>query len=53
MNNRGKALTSLELLKNRLIYLSTLFKEHEGHALLRAKINDAWKTIYEVFRPKS
>ncbi len=47
MNNRGKALTSLELLKNRLIYLSTLFKEHEGHALLRSKINDAWKTIYK------
>jgi hypothetical protein len=47
MNNRGKALTSLELLKNRLIYLSTLFKEHEGHAVLRAKINDAWKTMYE------
>lgn len=47
MNNRGKPLTSLELLKNRLIYLSTLFKEHEGHAVLRAKINNAWKTIYE------
>jgi uncharacterized protein with ParB-like and HNH nuclease domain len=47
MNNRGKPLTSLELLKNRLIYLSTLFKEHEGHEVLRAKINNAWKTIYE------
>ena len=47
MNNRGKPLTSLELLKNRLIYLSTLFKEHEGHAVLRTKINNAWKTIYE------
>ncbi|WP_163931402.1 DUF262 domain-containing protein [Paraferrimonas sp. SM1919] len=47
MNNRGKPLTSLELLKNRLIYLSTLFKEQEGHELLRTKINNAWKTIYE------
>jgi len=46
MNNRGKPLTSLELLKNRLIYLSTLFPEHTGHEVLRAKINDAWKTIY-------
>jgi uncharacterized protein with ParB-like and HNH nuclease domain len=47
MNNRGKPLTSLELLKNRLIYLSTLFKDHEGHEVLRTKINHAWKTIYE------
>lgn len=47
MNNRGKPLTSLEILKNRLIYLSTLFKEHEGHEILRSKINNAWKTIYE------
>ena len=47
MNNRGKPLTSLELLKNRLIYLSTLFNEHEGRELLRTKINNAWKTIYE------
>ena len=47
MNNRGKPLSSLELLKNRLIYLSTLFKEHKGKELLRTKINDAWKTIYE------
>jgi Protein of unknown function DUF262/Protein of unknown function (DUF1524) len=47
MNNRGKPLTSLELLKNRLIYLSTLFKDHSGREVLRAKINNAWKTIYE------
>ena len=45
MNNRGKTLTNLEKLKNRLIYLSTLF---EGHSdALRKNINDAWKTIYE------
>ncbi|HDY7661995.1 TPA: DUF262 domain-containing protein [Vibrio vulnificus] len=47
MNNRGKPLTSLELLKNRLIYLSTLFHDHAGHDVLRRKINNAWKTMYE------
>ena len=47
MNNRGKPLTSLELLKNRLIYLSTLFKENTGKEKLRSNINDAWKTMYE------
>ncbi len=47
MNNRGKPLSSLELLKNRLIYLSTLFHDNEGHQVLRTKINDSWKTIYE------
>jgi uncharacterized protein with ParB-like and HNH nuclease domain len=46
MNNRGKPLTSLELLKNRLIYLSTLFKDNDGRGQLRANINDAWKTMY-------
>ncbi|MFT7292878.1 MAG: hypothetical protein ACI87Q_000724 [Pseudohongiellaceae bacterium] len=47
MNNRGKPLTSLELLKNRLIYLSTLFKGNDGREQLRTNINDAWKTMYE------
>jgi uncharacterized protein with ParB-like and HNH nuclease domain len=47
MNNRGKPLTSLELLKNRLIYLSTLYHNHDGHEVLRSKINSAWKTMYE------
>lgn len=47
MNNRGKPLTSLELLKNRLIYLSTLFKTNDGREQLRININDAWKTMYE------
>lgn len=47
MNNRGKPLTSLELLKNRLIYLSTLFKANDGREQLRININDAWKTMYE------
>ncbi|MCP5171287.1 MAG: DUF262 domain-containing protein [Pseudomonadales bacterium] len=47
MNNRGKPLTSLELLKNRLIYISTLFKDNDGREQLRININDAWKTMYE------
>ncbi|NUF37568.1 DUF262 domain-containing protein [Acinetobacter lactucae] len=47
MNNRGKSLTNLELLKNRLIYLSTLYRDNEGRSKLRKNINDAWKTIYE------
>lgn len=47
MNNRGKALSDLELLKNRLIYLSTRFNVEEYEKLkLRHSINEAWKTIY-------
>lgn len=48
MNNRGKPLSWLELLKNRLIYLSTLIKATDQQRdTLRRNINDAWKTIYE------
>lgn len=49
MNNRGKPLSHLELLKNRLIYLSTLLKNQEQNDIdnLRKDINNAWKTIYE------
>lgn len=53
MNNRGKPLTSLELLKNRLIYLSTLFKDNEGRDQLRINVNDAWKTMYEYLGKNS
>jgi len=47
MNNRGKPLSTLELLKNRLIFLSTKLpaSEENGKDLRRA-INDAWKTGY-------
>lgn len=47
MNNRGKPLSYLELLKNRLIYLSLKFDEpdYERRKLRRA-INDCWKAIY-------
>ncbi len=50
MNNRGKPLSQLELLKNRLIYLSTLIPEptrETDRKALRRNINDAWKTIFE------
>ncbi|MFN4365420.1 DUF262 domain-containing protein [Chryseobacterium hispalense] len=47
MNNRGKPLTNLELLKNRLIYLSTKIKADENDKIaLRKIINDGWKGIY-------
>lgn len=50
MNNRGKKLSNLELLKNRLIYLTTLYEEDElkpdERISLREKINDAWKEVY-------
>lgn len=50
MNNRGKPLTNLELLKNRLMYLSSFFNKkdknnYEGR--LQNKIDTAWKNIYD------
>lgn len=48
MNNRGKPLSNLELLKNRLIYLSTLLDiDNQTRSMLRKDINETWKTIYE------
>jgi len=47
MNNRGKPLSYLELLKNRLIYLSLKFDADDHERLkLRRAINDAWKALY-------
>ena len=50
MNNRGKTLSDLELLKNRLIYLTTLYTDAELDPAerrdLRNLINDAWKEVY-------
>ena len=49
MNNRGKSLSNLELLKNRLIYLSTkMTNTQRDRDLIREDINDAWKTIYNT-----
>jgi len=58
MNNRGKKLTNLELLKNRLIYLTTLYSDdvfdEKDKSALRKKINDAWKEVYyQLGRNKS
>lgn len=47
MNNRGKKLSNLELMKNRLIYLSTTMESDEIEARrLRSNINETWKQIY-------
>lgn len=47
MNNRGKPLSHLELLKNRLIYLSTKFDEADYERnKLRSAVNESWKSIY-------
>ena len=50
MNNRGKKLTNLELLKNRLIYLTTLYPkeilDETDEAALRELINKAWREVY-------
>lgn len=47
MNNRGLPLSNLELLKNRLIYLTTRLPESMANVeSLRRSINDSWKTVY-------
>ena len=50
MNNRGKKLSNLELLKNRLIYLTTLYDDNElkndERNALRESINTSWKEVY-------
>lgn len=50
MNNRGKKLSDLELLKNRLIYLTTLYNDDEldpaERKSLRDTVNEAWKEVY-------
>ena len=58
MNNRGKTLSDLELLKNRLIYLTTLYTDAELDPAerrdLRNSINNAWKEVYfQLGRNKS
>lgn len=61
INNRGKSLTNLELLKNRLIYLTTLFNKSDfgeenqegSRDTLRDDINNTWKVIYTQLGRKS
>ncbi len=45
MNKRGKPLSNLEMLKNRLIYLSSILNTEESE-VLRSEISKTWKTIY-------
>ncbi len=51
MNNRGKRLSDLELLKNRLIYLVTMYGDTELDAAarrsMRETVNEGWKEIYK------
>ena len=58
MNNRGKKLSNLEILKNRLIYLTTIYNNQiisSGEKeQMRKNINDAWKEVYfELGRNKN
>ncbi|WP_199103725.1 DUF262 domain-containing protein [Aquitalea sp. ASV11] len=56
MNNRGRPLSKLELLKNRLIYLTTkMFDENKDDiAKVRRTVNENWKMIYhQLGRNKS
>ena len=50
MNHRGKRLTNLELLKNRLIYLTTLYSSdifaETNNIALRQRINETWSEVY-------
>ncbi len=46
MNNRGKPLTVLEKLKNRLIYLAEQKCDNEIKEQLRKNINETWGIIY-------
>jgi uncharacterized protein with ParB-like and HNH nuclease domain len=49
LNNRGKKLSNLEMLKNRLIYLVTLLPKIKSSEIeqTRNSINTTWKDIYE------
>ena len=47
MNNRGKPLTVLEKLKNRLMYLTEKLSDDDGDKKeLRHQINDTWGNVY-------
>jgi len=50
MNNRGKKLSNLEILKNRLIYLTTIYPADvlpvTDRDQIRREINDAWREVY-------
>ena len=48
MNNRGKPLSILEKLKNRLLFLTTkLSCQFEDKIILSGYINEAWRKVYD------
>ena len=51
MNNRGLSLSNLEKLKNRLMYLATLYNtddlKKDAYTTLRTRINESWKEVYK------
>lgn len=49
LNNRGRPLSKMELLKNRLIYLSTVVaRPGDDTTALRNQVHSAWKGIYRA-----
>lgn len=49
MNNRGKSLSNLELLKNRILYLITLYDDkvdEDEKTTLTNLVNNAWSELY-------
>lgn len=48
INNRGRPLSKFDLLKNRLIYLTTILPDSDKiKTKLRNRINETWKTVFE------
>lgn len=47
LNNRGKPLSILEKLKNRLMYLNEKFTDENYKEKVRENINSCWSKIYE------
>lgn len=47
LNNRGKPLSILEKLKNRLMYLNEKFTNENNKQTIRENINSCWSKIYE------
>lgn len=47
MNNRGKPLTTLEKLKNRLLFLTSKLPSSDDIQELSVIINDSWGKVYE------
>ena len=48
MNNRGKPLSILEKLKNRLLFLTAKLPYQSGEIIkLSDNVNDAWRKVYD------